>query len=192
MPPSQPPPPPSQGADKPGSNEPNIYETIDKRVRANQRREAELQRASTISTSTAYESIDRKDKPSTRSYTMSADSQPIHNPVPEETSFDQDVSDPYTIGKTLERQTKPVVTDIYADSIVNTTNHGSLNRESLNRDSINLEMFTPATDVINWQAPQGGPSDQVNGKIYSPSTGDKKKTAGSRHNQPGDMVSLID
>lgn len=96
----------------------------------------------------------------------------------------------------MERQTTPKVTDIYADSIPNMTN-----RESLNRDSLNIEMFTPATDVINWQAPQDGTADQQIHKIISsPSTGDnamgsyatdKKKTTAS-HDQPEDMVSLID
>lgn len=195
IPPSQPLPPP--GID---INDPNIYETIDKRVRSNQRRQAELQRASTISTGTKYESIDRKNKSTlpARSNTMSADSQPTHNPysVSEAKSFDQDVSDPYTIGKTLERQTKPQVTDIYADSLVNTTNQESLNLK--NRESLNLEMFTPATDVINWQAPPDDLSDvQTNKKVSSSSsTGSKttafyaKKTAS--RNQPEDMTTLID
>ena len=183
-------PPPPQGVDKPDMNEPNIYETIDKRVKSNRRREAELQRASTISTATKYESIDRKTMP-TRGYTVSVGSQPTHNAVPEEKPFDQDVSDPYTIGKTMERQNKPIVTvtDIYADSLANTTNCESLNWESLNWDSLNIEMFTPATEVINWQAPQDGLSDQANGRISSMSTsvGDKKK-----NKQPEDMLSLID
>ena len=180
---SQPPPP--QGVDKP--DEPNIYETIDKRVRSNRRREAELQRASTISTGTKYESIDRKTMP-TRGHTVS---EATRNAVPEERPFDQDVSDPYTIGKTMERQNKHTVTDIYADSLANTTNRESLNWGSLNRDSIALEMFTPATDVKNWQAPQDGPSDQVNGKIsMSTSAGNTNKT--DSHNQPEDMLSLID
>ena len=185
VPSSQPPPP--QGVYKPDMNEPNVYETIDKRVRNNRKREAELQRASTISTATKYESIDRKTMP-TRGYTVSAGSQPF----PEEKPFDQDVSDPYTIGKTMERQNKPIVTDIYADSLANANNCESLNRESLIRDSVNLEMFTPATDVINWQAPQDGPSDQINGRISSTSTsaGGKKKIAS--YNQPEDMLTLID
>ena len=195
VPPSQPPPP--QGVYKqPDMNEPNIYETIDKRVKNNRKREAELQRASIISTATKYESIDRKTMP-TRGYTVSAGSQLTSNGFPEEKSFDQDVSDPYTIGKTLERQNKSIVIDIYADSLANTNNCESLNRESLNReslirDSVNLEMFTPAIEVVNWQAPQDGPSDQVNGKIPSTSTSDgyKKKTAS--YNQPEDMLTLID
>lgn len=182
---SQPPPP--QGVYKPDMNEPNIYETIDKRVRNNQKREAELQRASTISTATKYESIDRKTMP-TRGYTVSAGSQPTSNGFPEEKPFDQDVSDPYTIGKTMERRNKPIVTDIYADSLPNANNCELLNRELLIRDSVNLEMFTPATEVINWQAPQDGPSDQVN--ATSTSAGNKKKTA--RYTQPEDMLTLID
>ena len=194
------------------NNELNVYETIDKRVRSNRRREAELQRASTVSTGTVYESIDRKNKPvvPTRSNTVSADSQPTRNPssIPEEKRVSQDFSDPYTFDKTLERQArKPIVTDIYADSIAKTSNQQSLNqeslnRESVNRDSINLEMFTPAIEVTNWQAPQDDRSDQqVQGRASSPSTGDKttptyatidkrKKTAS--HDQPEDMVSLID
>ena len=169
----QPPPP---GAD---NNEPNIYETIDKRVKNNRRREAELHRASTISTGTKYESIDRRTLP-TRSYTATAESHPISNSVSEEKPFDQDVSDPYIIGKTLERQNKPIVTDIYADSI---TNRESFNQGLTNRDSVNLEMFTPATDVVNWQAPEDGPSDQADKNISSPST-----TSG----RPEDMLTLID
>ena len=109
------------------NNELNVYETIDKRVRSNRRREAELQRASTVSTGTVYESIDRKNKPvvPTRSNTVSADSQPTQNPssIPEEKRVSQDFSDPYTFDKTLEWQArKPIVTDIYADSIANTSN----------------------------------------------------------------------
>lgn len=194
------------------NNELNVYETIDKRVRSNRRREAELQRASTVSTGTNYESIDRKNKlvVPARSNTVSADSQPTRNAssIPEEKRVSQDFSNPYTFDKTLERQPrKPTVTDIYADSVANTSNQQSLNRESINResinrDSINLEMFTPAFEVTNWQAPQDDQSDQqVQGKGSSPSSGDKtapsyatidkrKKTVS--HDQPEDMVSLID
>ena len=177
-------PPPQGEAD---NNELNIYETIDKRVKNNQRREAELRRASTISTGTKYESIDRKTLP-TRGYTVSAGSHPIINSVSEENSFDQDVTDPYTIGKTLERQNKPIVTDIYADSIANTTNE-SFNQGLTNRDSVYLEMFTPATDVINWQAPENGPSDQADKNVSFPSTATDEITG---CNQPKDMLTLID
>lgn len=128
----------------------------------------------------------------TRSNTISAESQPTHYPysVPEEKPFDQDVSDPYTIDETLEQpHAKPKITDIYADSVVE--------RESLNRDSLNLEMFTPATDVVNWQAPPNDLGDH--GEIFFPLAGgkttasyavNKKKTTGD--NQPEDMVSLVD
>lgn len=158
--------------DKPDTNEANIYETIDKRVKSNQRKQAELQRSSTVSTGTAYESIDRKNKPTMphRSNTVSADVQPTRSPylVPEEKHIDQDVTNPYIIGKTLERQAKPKVTDIYDDTLVNATN-----RESINRDSLNLEMFAPASDVMNWQAVQGGIAGQPIHEISSPSTDDK-------------------
>ena len=211
----------------------NIYETIDKRVRSNQRREAEKQRSSTISTGTTYESIDRKNKPlmpPVRSNTISTDSQPVlssystlkENPDAEDVSDPytiggtmkrqlnaEDVTDPYTIGGTMERQITSKITDIYADSIPNTTNQASLNqdslvtsanvtnRESLNRESMNLEMFTPAIDVTDWQVPQQGQFDQQ--KQAYPTTGGRTKasyaTAKKKiasHNQPEDMVSLID
>ena len=201
--------PPPHPAGKPDDNELNIYETIDKRVRSNQRREAELQRASTISTGTTYESIDRKNKSVVppRSNTISTDSQPARNPssIPEDKAINLDVSDPYTFEKTLERQTKPTVTvtDIYADSTSNTTNRESINqetlnrelinresinRESINRESLNLEMFTPATEVVNWQAPSTGDKTMP---TYS-TTDKRKKAASQKHNEPEDMVSLID
>lgn len=194
-------------------NELNVYETIDKRVKRNRKREAELQRASTVSTGTAYESIDRKNKSMvptidyiypyvpTRSNTVSADSHPTQNPssIPEEKRVSQDFSDPYTFDKTIQRQAKPTVTDIYADSTDNTNNQKSLNHESLNwgslnRDSINLEMFTPAVEVTNWQAPQDELSNQqLHGRASSPSaaTTDKRKKTISQK-QPEDMVSLVD
>lgn len=184
-------------------NELNVYETIDKRVKRNRKREAELQRASTVSTGTVYESIDRKNKSMvpTRSNTVSADSHPTQNPssIPEEKRVSQDFSDPYTFDKTIQRQAKPTVTDIYADSTDNTNNQKSLNHESLNwgslnRDSINLEMFTPAVEVTNWQAPQDELSNQqLHGRASSPSaaTTDKRKKTISQK-QPEDMVSLVD
>lgn len=208
--------PPPQAKHQLDDNELNVYETIDKRVRSNQRREAERQRASTISTGTMYESIDRKTKPviAARSNTVSADSQPNHNPyaISEEKDTNLDFSDPYKIGNTMERQAKPVVTDIYADSVVNATNQESLNRESLyreslnresvNRDSLNLEMFMPVIEVENWQAPQDDlPNQQSHGRGSSPSTDDKtipvhsttdKRKKTSSRNQPEDMVTLID
>ena len=126
---------------------------------------------------------------------------PTQNPssIPEEKRVSQDFSDPYTFDKTMQRQAKPTVTDIYADSTDNTNNHKSLNRESLNwgslnRDSINLEMFTPAVEVTNWQAPHDELSNQqLHGRASSPSaaTTDKRKKTISQK-QPEDMVSLVD
>ena len=169
---SQPkPPPPRVSESVKGVRPPsdvNIYETIDKRVKANQMKmkAAADQRAST---GTAYESIDRKQKPTTAA--------PVNQySLPKSKSKDQDVSDPYTIDATLERQRNKIITDIYADSLVTSTN----------RESLNLEMFTPGSDM-DWQTPQGGQPTSTNDGGMN----DANNTGGNK-TKPEDKVSLID
>jgi len=172
---SQPKPPPPRVSEslkglKPPSDS-NIYETIDKRVKANQMKmegaaTATDQRAST---GTAYESIDRKNKPVTAAPSNQYS-------LPKSHSKDQDVSDPYTIDATLERQRNKIITDIYADSLV----------PSGNRESLNLEMFTPGSDM-NWQTPQSDLPTMTNGEGVNDSS-----NTGGNNTKSEDKVPLVD
>ena len=171
---SQPKPPPPhvseslKGLKPPGDA--NIYETIDKRVKANQMKMEEAAAADKrASTGTAYESIDRKYKPAT-----AAPSNQYSLPISE--SEDQDVSDPYTFDATLERQRDKKITDIYADSLV----------PSGNRESLNLEMFTPGSDT-KWQTPQNVLPTSTNGEGVNDTS-----NVGGNKTKPEDKVSLID
>jgi len=171
---SQPrPPPPRVSESLKGLRPPsdaNIYETIDKRVKANQRKMEEAAAADKrASTCTAYESIDRKNKPATTAPSNQYS-------LPESKYKDQDVSDPYTIDATLERQRDKIITDIYADSLA----------PSGNRESLNLEMFTPGSDM-NWQTPQNGLSTSANGEGVNDTS-----NVGGNKIKPEDKVSLID
>jgi len=169
QPQSQPKPPPPRVSESIKAGRPlseaNIYETIDKRVKANQKKmEAVDQRASTC---TAYESIDRKNKPTTTP-------SDVQYSLPQSQSNDQDFSDPYTFDATLERQRNEIIKDIYADSLVTPAN----------RESLNLEMFTPDGD-IDWQTPQNGLPTLGEG------ANETNNTAGNK-TKPEDKVSLID
>ena len=171
---SQPnPPPPRVSESVKGVRPPsdvNIYESIDKRVKANQMKmKAAAVADQRASTGTTYASIDRKNKPTTAA--------PVNQySLPKSKSKDQGVSDPYTIDATLERQRDKIITDIYADSLVT----------SANRESLNIEMFAPGSEM-NWQTPQDG-------QLTSTNDGDMNDASntGGNETKPEDKVSLID
>jgi len=160
-----PPPPPRVSESIKGGSEANIYETIDKRVKANQKKMEAVDQCA--STGTAYKSIDRKNKPTTTP-------SDVQYSLPQSQSKDQDFSDPYTFDATLGRQRNKVITDIYADSLITPANH----------ESLNLEMFTPDGD-IDWQTPQNGLLTLDEG------ANEINNTAGNK-TKPEDKVSLID